>query len=125
MRAEQKARVAELNALARQFAFLFMRLPAALLALFSSATSVLSNDLPLARLYHLVADICINETLANKDAQYHMAMAGRSLVVHCDCVSQAANFTKDEYSSVVRGEIPASAHAMWIHWHELCINAGH
>jgi hypothetical protein len=104
-----------------------MRLATVLLALVAFAPSASADELPLARLYHLIADICLNETLGNKDALYNLAMAGRSLVVHCDCVSQAAggHFTKDEFPSVVRGEIPASARPQWVHWHQLCIDAGH
>jgi hypothetical protein len=104
-----------------------MRLAAALLTLVLSAPSAVADDLPFARVYHLVADICINEMLANKDALSHLMMAGRSVVVHCDCVAQTAggHFAQEEYASVRHGEIPASARAMWLHWHDVCLNAGH
>ena len=104
-----------------------IQLAPALLTLTFSVPSALANDLPLARVYHLVADICINEMLANKDATANLIRAGSSLVVYCGCVSLATmgHFTKDESSLVARGVIPESARPMWIHWHQICIDAGH
>jgi hypothetical protein len=99
-----------------------MRLATVLLALTFSTHSAVANDLGFARWYHLVADICINEMIPNKDATANLLQAGRSLIAYCDCVSLIAGgkFSKEEQSSVIRGEIPASARTMWVHWHQTC-----
>ena len=65
--------------------------------------------------YHQVSDICINEVLLNPDANVALLKMNRPLVSFCDYVARMAmgQFSDQEYSIVLRGELPSSAMPNW------------
>jgi hypothetical protein len=85
-----------------------------------------AKDLPMARAYRQILDICLEETILNKQAHYHLAMAGRTMLVHCGCVADMAmsKLSPDEIPPVLKGEVPATAKSKWQEAHETCIKAG-
>jgi hypothetical protein len=83
-------------------------------------------ELPFARAYHQVSDICINEVLLNPDVNAALLKMSRPLVSFCDCVARMAmrHFSDQEYPMVLRGELPASALPNWRRSRELCLGVG-
>jgi hypothetical protein len=87
---------------------------------------VSAKDLPYARAYRQILDVCIEQTLLNREAHSQLARAGRTMLVHCGCVADMAmaKIPATEIQTLLNGEIPVTAKAQWVEAHELCISAG-
>jgi hypothetical protein len=91
------------------------------------ASPAVARDLPLARAYRQILDVCLQETLLNKDAHIRLIEAGSTMLTHCGCVADLAmvKIQGPDVKSLLDGEITATAGAAWQEAHRICIYAGH
>jgi len=51
-------------------------------------TSATAIDLPAARLYRALMDVCVNRYLSDTDLNAAQINTGRPLIVQCDCIAR-------------------------------------
>ena len=87
---------------------------------------VSAKDLPSARAYRQILDVCIEQTFLNREAHSQLLRGGGTMLVHCGCVADMAmaKFSPTDFQSLLSGEIPAAARNQWTELHEFCIKGG-
>jgi hypothetical protein len=91
------------------------------------AGDAMAKDLPLARAYRQILDVCLQETMLNKEAHIRLIEAGSTMLTHCGCVAELAmvKLRPPDVQPLLDGEITATARATWQEVHRICIYGGH